>query len=193
MKKHVHSGQKGRSITDVKGVLVNGGLREGDALLDLGCGGGDFSLEASKIVGETGRVYALDSFEESVKNLEAKIKSEGITNIVPLVADAVKEIPLPQACVSVCLLSNVLHGFAANEELGRVMNNLKPVLKPGARLIAVDFKKTATPFGPPMEIRLSEDEMKDILARHGFFALKTFNAGSFHYGITFRLDIEPEK
>ena len=50
-------------------------------LADLGCGEGFFALPAARIVGERGRVYALDINTESIAHLKASAESEGLDNI----------------------------------------------------------------------------------------------------------------
>lgn len=44
-------------------VLDRAALKTGDAVLDIGCGTGDLSVDAAKVVGETGRVLATDISE----------------------------------------------------------------------------------------------------------------------------------
>ncbi len=68
MYKKVHD-QSSFRMHDSKAVFDMLALKQGDCFLDLGCGPGDYSLEASVIVGDTGTVYALDSSNRMVETL----------------------------------------------------------------------------------------------------------------------------
>lgn len=57
-------------------------LRPGDTFLDLGANIGFFSLVASRIVGESGRVHAFEAIPDTLKELESNIQLNGIKNIV---------------------------------------------------------------------------------------------------------------
>jgi ubiquinone/menaquinone biosynthesis C-methylase UbiE len=51
-----------------------------------------------------------------------------------------------------------LHGFSENEREG-FQKEAKRVLKPNARLAIVEIEKRSTPFGPPLGIRFSPEEL----------------------------------
>lgn len=185
-KRHVHSGRSSRGFLDADGILGKAGLEEGLAVLDIGCGDGYFSMAAAKVVGTTGRVYALDSFNESIKKLEEELKEKGITNIEPVLADATKNIPLPDESIDFCLMVNVLHGFVANEEIKSTMDEISRVLKTGGELVIVDFKKERSLHGPPFSIRLDSEEVDEIIIRYGYVKGLTEEVGENHYLKTFQ-------
>ena len=56
-------------------------LIKGQSFLDMGCGSGDYSLHASKIIGDSGKVYALDKWEELIENLTQRAISNSLKNI----------------------------------------------------------------------------------------------------------------
>jgi ubiquinone/menaquinone biosynthesis C-methylase UbiE len=45
---------------------------------------------------------------------------------------------------------------------------LKRVLKPGGQVVMIDFKKTQTPVGPPMEMRISREDLLHEMGDNGF-------------------------
>ena len=53
-------------------------------VLDFGCGQGDYAIEASKIVGEKGKVIAVDIYKGMIDDLISKIKKFTINNIKPI-------------------------------------------------------------------------------------------------------------
>lgn len=187
MKKHEHSGLSRKVFEDPEAVLVAAGLAKGaKVLIDIGSGTGYLAVAAAGLMGSGSKVYAFDIHQRSVDELKAELSQNGIVNVEPVLADASAGLPLPKATADICLLSNVLHGFVANSELDSVIKNVNAVLKEEAKLILIDFKKSASPFGPPMDIRLSSDEAESAVSPYGYQAEKYFEAGPYHYGITLK-------
>jgi len=183
MKKHEHSGGGRTHFVNHKEILESAGIALGETFLDLGCGRGDFSIAASELVWPEGRIYALDSSEESISKLKQNIAKKKITSINAIAADAVKTIPLPAESIDACLMSNVLHGFVANEEFDTVMDNIQKVMKEKGRLIIIEFKTGFSPFGPPQNLRLSIKDIETLFNLLHYAAVKKFKVGLFHYGV----------
>ena len=94
-------------------VLKATGIKKGDKFLDAGCGDGYVSIEASSIVGEEGKVYALDVYPESIETVLNEIKTRKINNMDALVVDITEIIPLDNESIDIAIMANVLHGFVA--------------------------------------------------------------------------------
>jgi len=194
-KKHIHHGKSSRAILNPHRVLDAIGLRESDVFLDAGCGDGFISFCASKYVGNQGRIFALDIYEVSMKEVEKEIKEKGIKNIEPLIADITDKIPLPDNSIDICLLANVLHGFVENNELDRAMTEIVRVLKDGGKLAVVEFKKPRIGFsfwaiwkniklycvGPSFKVRLFPEETEEYLKKYGFILKNISEVGDYHY------------
>jgi hypothetical protein len=56
-------------------------IRAGSAVADIGAGSGWFTVRASKRVGATGIVYAVDINSESIKYIEERARREGLGNV----------------------------------------------------------------------------------------------------------------
>lgn len=156
---HHHRGRSSERLLD-KGAIL-GALRIGKGwrVLDAGCGNGYMSKEFSKRVGSTGIVYALDTDENSIAALRAEALG---TNIVAMVVDITGYTGLPAAAFDLIYLSTVLHGFPP-ERFSGFQAEVKRLLAPGGRLAVVEIVKRETPFGPPMGIRMSSEELKAAL------------------------------
>lgn len=57
------------------------GIREGDFVIDFGCGPGRFCLPAAKLVGATGHVCAIDSNPDILRKVRRKAKALGLQNV----------------------------------------------------------------------------------------------------------------
>jgi len=175
-----------KAFLNAERVLQETGLKRGDIFLDVGCGEGHFSIAASKIVGNKGRVYALDSYEKSIAVLKDQIRSEHIKNIEAIVADVTRKMPLPDAIIDICLMANVMHGFLANGEIPSVMTETARVMKAGSTLALVEFQKIAGPPGPPISIRMTPEELESLISGYGFEKDRVVEVGPIHYAAVFR-------
>lgn len=100
-------------------------LRKGQTVLDYGCGTGDFSIPAARIVSTTGKVYALDYFPKQLKIVQRQSKKEGLNNIETI--NSTRKTGLPDECIDVVWMCDVLHEIkerhAVLEELHRVLKS----------------------------------------------------------------------
>jgi len=70
--------------------------------------------------------------------------------------------------MDVCLMATVLHDFVADKIDQQVLPEIVRVFKPGGVLAVMEFNKTDGPPGPPRHIRLSPEEVDDLLTPFGF-------------------------
>ncbi len=178
---HMHHGKSSRDILGADIVLKATGIKKGDKFLDAGCGDGYISIEASSIVGEEGKVYALDVYPESIKTVLNEIKTRKIDNMDALVADITESIPLDNESVDIAIMANVLHGFVAGNEVDPVIKNILKVLKTGGVFTVVEFRKVESNRGPPFNVRLSPEEVSEILKKYGFDVVDSQEIGEYHY------------
>ncbi|WP_297058852.1 methyltransferase domain-containing protein [Thermosulfurimonas sp.] len=150
-------------------------LKPGETLLDLGCGTGYFALPAAQRVGPSGRVFAVDVEEEMLA--EVRKKASGIPQI-ELIRSETYRVPLPQAVAEAALLAFVLHEV---EDPVRLLGEVRRLLKPGGRLLVLEWQKKETPMGPPVSERLTEEETRAFLKEAGFAALETSPFGDWFY------------
>lgn len=178
---HMHHGKTSRDILNGEEVIESTGLKNGDVFLDAGCGDGYISLKASTVVGESGKVYALDVYPESIETVRNEIENKEIKNVVAVLADMTINIPLDKDSIDTVLMANVLHGFVESEEVDVVMNNILKIVKPGGTFAVVEFSKVPSKRGPPLEIRLSPSEVSEILEKYNFEVVDTHEIGEHHY------------
>ncbi len=77
-------------------ALHAAGLQTGQAVLEVGCGPGFFTVPAAEIVGETGSLLSLDVNPLAVKHVYDKVKAAGVTNTWVIAANAAQT-DLPDA------------------------------------------------------------------------------------------------
>jgi len=178
---HVHHSRSSKDILSAMEVLEAVGLEIGDIFLDAGCGDGYISIAASNLVGDQGKIYALDVYPKSIETVKKEIEDKKLDNTDAILADISKNIPLDLDSIDIVLMANVLHGFVADEEVEKVMSNIVEVLKPGGVLAVVEFRKLDGIKGPPFNIRISPEEVSIILKDYGFEITDKHEIGEYHY------------
>jgi ubiquinone/menaquinone biosynthesis C-methylase UbiE len=140
------------------------GLREGMVFMDVGCGYGFFTIPAAQIVGEQGKVYAVDVDSSSIDRLKREATEKGLKNVTATVG-AAEETVFCKACADTVFYSIVLHDF---RDPAKVLQNAKQMLKPTGTLVNLDWKKKLMPIGPPVTIRFSEEQASNLIKQAGF-------------------------
>jgi ubiquinone/menaquinone biosynthesis C-methylase UbiE len=114
-------------------------LRPGDVVLDVGCGTGTLAIAAKRHVGASGRVYGVDASPEMIVRATKKASKAGAD--VTFRTGVVEALPYPDAHFDVVLSSMMLHHLPrkARQQCAR---EIRRVLKPGGRVLAVDFGRT---------------------------------------------------
>lgn len=178
---HKHHGKSSKDILSGDLVLEAANIKNGDKFLDAGCGDGHVSIDASYKVGSDGKVFAIDIYPDSIEILKNEIKKRNIKNIKPLVADITEKLPIEDNLIDLALMANVLHGFVRSGEVDQVMSNIVNVLKPGGIFAVVEFRKAESSRGPPINIRVSPEDVGDILKKYQFEVVDSYEIGELHY------------
>jgi len=156
-------------------------LRADMVAAEFGCGSGGFAIPLAKRL-EDGLVYGLDIQKAPLSALKSRALLENIVNIRIIRCDLEKPrgSTLTDFSLDLVLIPNVLF---QTEDKSAIISEAKRVLKNGGELVVIDWLlKTSQ---GPVEGRISAAEVKKIAKDLGLRLKKEFEAGKYHYGLTF--------
>src|SRR5262245_16683538 len=113
------------------------GLGPGQAVADIGAGTGLFEEPFAKAVGPTGVVYAVDISPAFVDHIRERAAAAGLSQVQPVLCDD-RSTRLPPGCVDVAFVCDTYHHF---EHPAETLASLREALRPGGRLVVVDFER----------------------------------------------------
>jgi predicted methyltransferase len=145
-------------------VVAALGLRPGEVVADIGAGSGYFTLRFARAVGDTGRVYAVDVSPEMIRHLNRRLRDEGVRNVVTVLSDPDDPL-LPDASVDCFVIVDTWHHIEDHEKYLRLMTKM---LRPGGRIVQIDFQKRELPVGPPLSMKISRDDLVSEMEKAGF-------------------------
>jgi arsenite methyltransferase len=129
-------------------------LKPTEVIADIGAGSGYFTR---RFAHHAAKVYAVDISAD----LLAKTKGEKIETVLATPDDP----KLPAASVDTIFICDVLHHIENREAYYK---KLAAALKPGGRIVNIDFHKRDLPVGPPVSMKISEDEVRKEFSAAGF-------------------------
>ena len=158
-------------------ALQHTGLKKGMRALDVAGGTGDLSIEMSKQVGPTGEVVMSDINAAMLEQGRRRLLDKGIAGNVQFVEANAEDLPFEDNsfdCITIAFgLRNVTHQ-------DRALSSMYRVLKPGGRLLVLEFSKPVVPglnklydfysFNvlPVIRMHPSQDTLKQMMQDAGF-------------------------
>ena len=142
-------------------ILRAAGVVAGQIFVDLGAGPGFFALPAARLVGEGGRVYAVDVEPSMLDVCRRRAEEAGLTGI-ETVHSAETQIPLPDATADRVLIAFVLHEA---DDIAALLREAARLLRPGGEIAVAEWHKAEGTPGPPLDHRIGEDDLAGFAAQ----------------------------
>jgi arsenite methyltransferase len=158
-------------------VITALNLKPTDVVADIGSGSGYFTRRLAR---HAAKVFAVDIDPELLK-MAAKNAPANVETVLATASDP----KLPPSSVDVVFFCNVLHHI---DNRPQYYAKLKAALKPGGRLVDIDFYKKETPVGPPVSMKLSQEQVISELTAAGFRLGRKAEFLPYQYFLEFRPD-----
>lgn len=175
----------GAELMNAEEVLKKAGVEEGMKVADFGCGArAYFSLQAAKLVGKNGTVYAIDILKTALRSTEDLAKFYNLKNIKTVWADL--EVPgstkIKDESIDFIIITNLFFQTKAHET---ILKEAFRILKKEGKVFVADWERIASPFGPPVRLRPKPEKIKKLAEEIGLVLEKEFRAGPYHFGLVF--------
>lgn len=111
-------------------------LKPGMKVVDLGAGSGFHTFRMAAVVGEKGKVFAVDVQKEMLDIIKARMKKDKVANVEPVLGTE-KDPKLATGTIDLILMVDVYHEFLYPYEM---TEKLVASLKPGGKIVFVEFR-----------------------------------------------------
>ena len=144
-------------------ALIREGVpRPGGVWADLGSGKGAFTLALAELIGPAGEIYSVDRDRNALREQERAMRAQFPAMTVHyLTADFTRPLDLPP--LDGMMMANSLHFLRDKEAAVRL---IRSYLKPGGRLIVVEYNVEQGNFAVPYPLSFSAWEA--LAHRSGF-------------------------
>jgi ubiquinone/menaquinone biosynthesis C-methylase UbiE len=127
-------------------VRENLAMREGESVLDVGCGSGSHLATLLEAVGDNGRIVGVDFSPKMVYAARKRVEHQGWRNVDVVVADATRD-PLGHADFDAALATFAL---SAMPDVRAAVENVHSALRPGGRFFVLDLRFAPTGVTAPL-------------------------------------------
>jgi cyclopropane fatty-acyl-phospholipid synthase-like methyltransferase len=128
------------------------GIKNGKTVADIGAGSGWFTVRAAKRVADNGQVYAVDINPEATRYIGERAQKEHLQNIKTIQSQPDDPL-LPAGSVDAVLMLKTYHEIAHPVTL---LKNLRPALRPGAKVGIIDRNGNGENHGLDKDIVVRE-------------------------------------
>ena len=150
----------------------------------MGCGNGFYTLRIAKLVGERGKVIAVDIQREMLELLKERAAAERITNIETVLGTVVDP-KLPPKSIDLVLLVDVYHEFSHPEQM---LAAIRKSLKPTGRVALVEFR-AEDPNVPIKPLhKMSKEQIMKEFPPNGFKLVEEFDKLPWQHLMFFQRD-----
>ena len=166
-------------------IVEQSGIQAGMEIADLGAGSGHYSLAIARALASTGKVYAIDIHKDILTRLKNNSVKEKLFNVEVIWGDIDKlnGTKLRDFSVDMVFMCNILFQIE-NKEV--VLSEVKRILKPGGKVVLIDWEDSFGGLGPKPEAVVTKEVSRKLFEKGGFHLDREVTAGSHHYGLIYK-------
>lgn len=146
-----------------KEIVEEVGLKAGFQVPDYGCGPGGYVLPVAKIIGSSGKLYALDAASIAIEMVNKIVAKNHLNNVETILSDC--DTKLPDGKLNVVLLYDVFHDL---EDQKSVLKELHRVLKENGEISFSDH-------------HLKDNEIVSRITEDGLFTFQKKNSNTYTF------------
>ena len=166
-------------------ILAECGVKKSDRVADFGSGHGYYAIALGELVGNEGKVFAIDIQKSALDVIRAQARADHLLQIEPIWADL--EVPngskIKTGSLDFVVISDILYQSGQKEV---ILEEASRILKPMGRIAVIEWNEQKTLLGPPASLRIPRETAKTLAARVGFSYEREIDAGTHHYSLLFQ-------
>lgn len=166
---------------DIFAILTFSELSDRDTVADIGCGPGFFTIPLAKGL-SNGKLYALDIDDSMLDACRQRVTEARLGNVEVLKCDEF-DFPLEPGSLNGLFLAFVVHH---SPDKPRFLQAVRELLRPRGWCTVLEWYRKETESGPPLELRVDPDELRQLATEAGFRYMTTRNLNSDQYMATLR-------
>jgi ubiquinone/menaquinone biosynthesis C-methylase UbiE len=160
-------------------VLAYLDLEPGMNVADIGTGTGYFAIPMAKAIAPSGRVFAVDVEPEMLEKLRQKLTEPDAPKNIDLFEGEASITPLPSMSASRVLIANVWHEL---DDHATTLKEIRRILREEGKLAILDWRSDVDPPpGPPLEHRISSEQVVSFLVAQGCKVHDAVHSGMYSY------------
>jgi ubiquinone/menaquinone biosynthesis C-methylase UbiE len=142
-------------LQDPRRILEMAQLKKGMRVADYGCGPGSFTIPAAQVVGDAGKVYAIDIHPLAISSVRQRASRKGLGNVEAILVRAYNT-GIEASSIDRVLLIDTIHRI---EDPDALFRELRRILKPDGLLFM-------------HKGHMSMSEQRDLVERSGLFEVR---------------------
>ncbi|HVU89434.1 MAG TPA: class I SAM-dependent methyltransferase [Pirellulales bacterium] len=146
-------------------------IKPGQTVCDMGCGNGFYTIRMARLVGERGRVLAVDIQPEMLSLLDKQVKGKKIKHVEPILSTPIDP-SLPEGEVDLILIVDVYHEFTYPEHMLKAM---RKSLAPGGRIALAEFRLEDPSVPIKLLHKMSKEQILKEYEPNGFKLVEQFD------------------
>lgn len=133
-------------------------IPKGASVADIGAGSGYITVRLAARVGPTGRVFANDVQPQMLNMLARRLERARITNVT-LIEGTFDDPKLARASIDLAIMVDVYHELSQPQAM---LRHLREALKPGGRLVLLEYRKEdpTVPIKPEHKMSIAEAKLE---------------------------------
>jgi ubiquinone/menaquinone biosynthesis C-methylase UbiE len=160
-------------------TLISLGLRLGEKFADFGSGTGIFVIPALKIVGPSGKVYAIEKSQELIDRMFLKLQDKPGHLVVK--QQDLMDLDWNSEPVHRAMLCHVAHELS---DLKGFLQQARQAILPGGKMSIIEWCAKDQPVGPPLHRRVPQEVLFGLLETSGWSIESSHLLGDDFYAIT---------
>lgn len=158
------------------------GLRAGQTVVHLGCGAGFYLIPAARLIGDKGKAIGIDVRADMLAEVEGRARRDKLKNVFTFRAD-LENGPINQIKTNSVHWALIANAIYQSDPAKIIAEGKRMTVPEEGRIVLVEWDIVATPLGPPLEQRVSEQQIRDLLPALELEVVSTFDPSPYHYGL----------